>query len=195
MKQNPERSKVIKEDQREAFRVDDSLSVMLCQVEDHESPSTWESELEDLKGLSPSALQGENSIPYLWKMLCNINKKLDWILEKLPVDLARIKTRAVNLSSSGMRITDRKNFQVAQEIRIKILLPTFPAREVLIPGKVVRVRDLKKGEYEVALHFQNLDEGVKSEIIQYILKRQRMVISAQRDQRKKEGEPHETTGL
>lgn len=194
MERKPDHPKSDREDKREAFRIDDALPVMICQVEDLEPLPAGESGLEDLEELSLSVPQGENISPTVWKMLTQLNKKLDWILERLPVDLAKAKAQPINLSSTGMRIVDKRNFQVGQGVRIKILLPTFPAQEVLVSGKVVRARAIKNGDYEVALHFHDLDEEVKGEIIQYILKQQRKAIAARRQQREND-ESHKIKGL
>ncbi|MBI5606392.1 MAG: PilZ domain-containing protein [Deltaproteobacteria bacterium] len=175
------------EDKREAFRIDDSLPVMIHAVEDLESSSAEELDLADWEELSLSDAQGENLNPLLRKMLIAMNKKLDRVLERLPVDLVKVKAQPINLSSAGIRVVDKKKFKPEQEVRIKMLLPTLPVQEILVSGKVVRVASLKNGQYEVAFRFHDLDEEVKDEIIQFILKQQRKAIMARRQQRETDG--------
>jgi hypothetical protein len=170
-------------DQRESFRIDDTLAVIICKIEDKEFPLTGEPFRDDLQDLSLVALQKENINPYLWKMLVNLNKKLDHVLERLPVDLIKTKAQPINLSSTGMKVKVNKNFEPEETVRIKMLLPTLPAKEMVITGKVVRVEASEDGEYEVALHFLDLDEEVRDELFHYTLNRQRKAITAQRQQR------------
>ena len=109
----------------------------------------------------PSALEKENISPYLWKMLVNLDRKLDRVLERIPVDLLKTKSQPVNLSSTGMKVKGKKEFRPRRTVRIKMLLPTLPVKEMVMTGKVVRIEALADGEYEVALHFHDLDDTVK----------------------------------
>src|SRR4030043_69809 len=103
--------------------------------------------------------------------------------DALPVVIMRIKDQPVNLSSTGMKIKVKKDFNLDEKVRIKMLLSSLPVKEITIAGKIVRVTALAEGEYEVALHFQDLDEEVRNEIIQYTLNQQRKAILAQRQQK------------
>jgi len=174
-------------DKRESFRIDDSLPVLIHKLEDKDSSAPLDSALEDLKELSGQALPEDGINPYLWKMLVNLHRKLDLVLERLPVDLMKNQPQPVNLSSTGMRVRVKKKFNLEDEVKIKMLLPTVPVKEILFSGKVVRIKALEDGEYEVALHFHNLDDEVREEIIQYSLKQQRKIIMAQREKRGKDG--------
>jgi len=174
--------KTTRQEKREAFRVDDALPVVIQKVEDQEAPLSSEPVM-DLEEFSRTFLEKENINPYLWEVLINLHKKLDRILERLPVDLMRIKDQPVNLSSTGMKIKVKKDFNLDEKVRIKMLLSSLPVKEIIIAGKIVRVTALAEGEYEVALHFQDLDEEVRNEIIQYTLNQQRKAILAQRQQK------------
>jgi len=173
-------------DQRESFRIHDALPVIIRKIEDDEFSLSMEPVIEDLEELSPSAFQKENIYPYLWKMLVNLNKKLNWVLERLPIDLIKTKSQPINLSSTGMMIKVKNNFNLDERVRIKMLLPTLPVKEIVIDGKVVRVKASADGEYEVGLHFLDLEEEVKDEIIHYTLNQQRKAIVAKRQQRGKD---------
>ena len=145
-------------------------------------PNT-ETLVDDPSEIGPSVLEKENISPVLWKMLVNLNRKLDRVLEKIPVDLLSTKPQPVNLSSTGMKVKVKKKFGLDEPVRIKMLLPTLPVKELVIEGKVVRIEALPDGEYEVALHFHELDDTVRDEIIHYTLNQQRKFIAAQRQKR------------
>lgn len=175
--------KPAKGEQRESFRINDTLPVIIRKIEEDECFSAPGTLLDDPGEITPSALEKENIPPGLWKMLVHLNKKLDRVLEMIPVDLLKTKSQPVNLSSTGMKVKVKKNFGLDEPVRIKMLLPTLPVKELVIAGKVVRVEALADGEYEVALHFPDLDDTVRDEIIHYTLNQQRKTIAAQREKR------------
>jgi hypothetical protein len=170
-------------EQRESFRINDTLTVIIRKIKNDENGYAPETLLDDPGEISPSILEKENIPPRLWKMLVHLNKKLDLVMAMIPVDLLSIKSQPINLSSSGMKVKMKKNFGLDEPVRIKMLLPTLPVKELVISGKVVRVEALPDGEYEVALHFQELDDTVRDEIIHYTLNQQRKTIAAQRQKR------------
>jgi len=51
---------------------------------------------------------------------------------------------------------------------------------ILVFGRVARVDKAENDEYELALHFDEMDEDIREEIIQYTLQRQREFIRSQR---------------
>ncbi len=175
--------KPVKGEQRESFRIDDSLPVIIGKIETDEQVSAIEYSLDDPGKIDPSVLEKENIPPRLWAMLVHLNQKLDRVLEVIPVDLMKAKSQPINLSSTGMKVKIKKNFELDEPVRIKMLLPTLPVKELVIDGKVVRVEALQGGEFEVALHFHQLDDTVKDEIIHYTLNQQRKMIAAQRQKR------------
>jgi hypothetical protein len=173
------------EDKRKAFRVDDSLPIIIRKVEEFENSQLLDSSREDLEECSRSTLQEEGINPTLWKMLVNLHKKIDWVLERLPVDLLKVKTQPVNLSATGMRIQVNQKYDLEEVVRIKILLSALPNSEIVLVGKVIRVNPLEDGHYELAFEFQDLDDEVHEELFQYSLKQQRKALLAQRQQRGK----------
>jgi hypothetical protein len=175
--------KSTQEEQRESFRIDDTLAVIVRKIERDASFSETETLVDDPSEIGPSVLTKENISPVLWKMLVNLNRKLDRVLEKIPEDILSIKPQPVNLSSTGMKLKVKKKFALDEPVRIKLLLPTLPVKELVVGGKVVWMETLPDGEYEVGLHFQELDDTVKNEIIHYTLNQQRKFIAAQRQKR------------
>ena len=184
-----ERSKLtepIREEKRGSFRINDSLPVVVHRIE-AEADLAQETETVEIPFQKiPSAPEEETLASTLWKMLVNLDRKLDRIMERIPVDLSTTKFQPVNLSSTGLKIKVRKNFDLHESLRIKMLLPTVPAKELLLTGKVVRIETLPDGTYVVALHFQNMDDTVRNEIIQYTLNQQRKILAAQKQKRGQE---------
>jgi hypothetical protein len=170
-------------EQRDSFRINDSLPVFIRKIEDDQDLPASDKLLDNSEEITPLGLEKENISPRLWKMLVTINEKLDRVLERIPVDLLKTKSQPINLSSSGMKVKVKKNFGLDEPVRIKMLLPTLPVKELIIAGKVVRVEALADGDYEVALHFHDLDDTVRDEIIHYTLNQQRKTIAAQRQKR------------
>lgn len=170
------------EDQRESFRIDDVLSFMIYKLEDPEfSPS--DATLENLKSLLTSALPDKDIHPLIWKLVFHFNKKLDLILERLPIDLVKVEPQPVNLSAYGMRIKVKKKYDLKDKVKIKMLLPDLPPKEVVVTGTVVRTVPVGEGEYELALCFQDLSAEMRDEIVQHALKQQRKFLLEKKQKR------------
>jgi hypothetical protein len=175
--------KSAQEEQRESFRIDDTLPVFVRKIEEDTPFPEPETLVNDPQEIPPSVLEKENISPTLWKMLVQLDRKLDRIMEKMPVDLLNTKAQPVNLSSTGMKIKVKKRFGLDESVRIKMLLPSLPVKELDVCGQVVRVEALPDGHFEVALHFHEMDDTVRDEIILYTINQQRKAIAAQRQKR------------
>jgi hypothetical protein len=167
------------EDKRASFRIDDSLPVVVMKIEDWDGPTAPDPKTGSGE-MSGAPLPEEGVSPSLWNLLVGLHKKLDLILERLPVDLMTTAFQPVNLSAGGMRLKVKKKFDPADLVKLKMLLPTSPVREIFLTGEVVRVDFQGDGQYETALRFLDLDEDVHEEIIQYTLRQQRKAVLAQK---------------
>lgn len=176
------------EKSRQYFRVDDAFPVDLRKIEDTIPVKRsrvflgYPAEREETEVEAPD----ETISPRLWKLLTDINTKLSLILEKLQFDeegFINAEVRHVNVSASGIKFRIDEKVEVGDTVEIKMLLPTCPPTGIITYGSVVRSRDLGDGQYEVALHFTDIEDEVRDEIIQYTLKRQRELIRKQRKQR------------
>jgi len=174
------------EEHRESFRIDDALSFRLHKLEAYESSPHPDETIDDLAELFGTALPDKDLNPFIWKLLVHFDKKLDLILERLPIDLMKARTQSVNLSATGMRIKVKKKFNLQEMVKIKMLLPTLPAKEVVITGQVVRMHPVREGEYELALRFHDLSDELREEIVQHTLKQQRKTLLTQKQQRGKD---------
>lgn len=175
-------------DRREFFRVDDVFPVDCRKVADAGAAKKpklvagFGSEISGALELPEDAIH-----PRLWNMLVDINTKLGMILERLDLHkegFAQIENRRVNLSATGLKVITPEKAEVGDNLEIKMLLPTYPPIGILAFGRVVRVDKADNDEYELALHFDEMDEDIRDEIIQYTLKRQRELIRSQRQKEK-----------
>jgi hypothetical protein len=167
------------EERRESFRIDDDLSVVLYKLDKPETfpdPEKGVSDRDDLL----TATQPVN-MDSLWKLLVLLHKKLDWILERMPMDLLKIMTQPVNLSATGLRTKVKEKFEMNERVKIRMLLPTFPAKEVVLCGRVVRISPQQDGDHELALQFEDVTQEIQNEIVQHTLKQQRKTFLNQKE--------------
>ncbi|MEW6417003.1 MAG: PilZ domain-containing protein [Nitrospirota bacterium] len=115
----------------------------------------------------------------LWKMLVEINNKLEMILERLQLEsegFTKAENKQVNISESGIKFIMNEKAETGDVLEIKILLSSSPSLGILTYGNVVRANSIGDGKYEVALHFSDMNDEVREKIIQHILKRQRGIM-------------------
>lgn len=178
--------KQIKSERREYFRVDDFIPVIfkkvdnecLCQKSRIISGYAYEGDLE-------IDLNDESIDPSLWKMLVNISRKLDILIEKLSLEsegLTGIDYKPVNLSASGIRFISSEKFDRGDGVEVKMLLPTHPPTGIVAYGCVVRTSQIDDGKYEVALSFSEMNDDVRDEVIRYTINRQREILKRKRDE-------------
>lgn len=136
-------------------------------------------------GSSPEAPDNEA----LWKMMTELNAKLDFIINHLMLEKEGLLTsekKPVSISASGLRFTVDYEVNVRDVMEIKLLLPTSPPVAVFAYGEVKRVRKQDDGHYEVALEYLNMGDSVRNQIIQYTLSHQRETIRRTREERDRE---------
>jgi len=182
--------KMIWSEKREYFRVDDLFPLItkkVCSTSACRKSRVFSGFSQDVPSMD---LPDESIHPQLWKMLVDITTKLSLVLERLLLEsegLIKAENKEVNLSAAGMRYTTKEKSEIGDIIEVKMLLPTYPPVGILTYGDVMRVLDLKNGEYEIALRFTDMDDEVRDEVIQYTLKCQRELIRKQRGQRGNNG--------
>jgi hypothetical protein len=181
-------------EQRDFFRVDDSLSIVLKKIEGtttHKKSkiiSEFGKEMSNLRSYAVD-IPDETVSPVLWKMLLDIDMKLGLALDRLSLDkegLADAEEREVNISASGVRLKCGTQFKQGDLVEVKMLLPSSPPVGLIVYGNVVMAACLETGECEVSINFVNVEEDVRDEIIRYTLNRQREILRKQRDQHYKE---------
>lgn len=175
-----EKSNMGESEKREYFRVDDVFPVKIRKVD---KETAKRSVIHSATGLDiPDIASDETINPNLWKMLVDINSKLSLILDRLDYSFSeRPENRVVNMSATGIRFTEDERIETGDEVEVTMFLPTTPPVEIMTYGTAVRVDDAGNGKYEIALHFTDMEDTVRDEIIQYLLNRQREIIRKKRE--------------
>jgi hypothetical protein len=177
--------KQVWEEKRSYFRVDDAFPVEAKKIK-AETPYKKSKIFRGYDVETPDIDQPDETInPKLWQMLVDINAKLTSIIDKLSFEsegFKRSEEKIVNLSASGIRFTIDEKVMPGDKLEIKMLLPTGPPIGILTHGNVIRVNEIGNGQYEVSLHFSDMDEEVREEIIRYAINRQREIIRKERQQ-------------
>jgi hypothetical protein len=172
-------------EKRSYFRVDDVFPVEAKRIQAG-APHVKSKIFRGYDAETPEiALPDEAINPNLWQMLVDINAKLTVILDSLRFESEGFKKseeKTVNLSASGIRFTIDEKVMAGDKLEIKMLLPTGPPIGILTHGNVVRVNEIGNDQYEVSLHFSDMDEEVREEIIRYAINRQREIIRKDRQQ-------------
>ena len=96
------------------------------------------------------------------------------------------ESKEVNISEGGIRFRTTENVEVGDVLEISILLPMHLPMKLVTYGTVVRVEEMDKGWYEIALHFTDMDDEVRGGIFRFVFDRQREIIRKERQD--KEGE-------
>jgi hypothetical protein len=173
-------------ERREYFRVRDVLPIIVQRIEDMAGKkSRVLSGYYSGLGNSRCAEDPPDGIvsPRLWKVLCDINSKLDLILDKLSgktEETANAQVKEVSLSVSGLNISTEDEFSVGDLVEVKIFLPLHPPVWVVVYGNVTRITEISSREHEVAVHFNEVEDEVRDTLSYYTIKRQREIIMKQR---------------
>lgn len=161
-------------DRREFFRIDDIISISakkICPSYRGSSKIIYGSMVQP----SETSQDAPSIDPQLWRLLNDINTKLNLILERLNLlDQATPKMEAqkVNISAGGIRFISDEAVQKGDIMEVRMHLPTCPPLNIITYGEVVRA--LKKNDkYEIALSFRETEDEVREAILRYTLQKQR----------------------
>jgi len=170
---------------RSYFRVDDVVPLVARKVPRNETLCVSRSfPFSDVVAPVTGEATALDVNPRVWQMLVNIHTMLGMILERLDMEtegfLQAEKTH-VNMSATGMAFRSKDRFEAGDVLEVKMLLPARPPLGVIVYGSVIRADDAGNGETEVALHFNEMSEELRNEIVQYSLMRQREIIRSTRE--------------
>jgi hypothetical protein len=185
MRENVEEKHGLNE-RREYFRVNDVLPILVKKVESmmgkksrilsgHFTALGTSNQAEDLNDGTTN--------PKLVKMLCEINSKLDLIIEKLFCSEEMMgcpEAKEVCLSASGVSFGYPNELSLGDLIEVKMLLPMHPPVWIVLYGNVTRVTTEGMGEYNIAVKFNEMEDEVRDLLSYYTIKRQREIIVKQR---------------
>lgn len=175
-------------DRREFFRIDDIIAVIINKVQG--DIKIKKSKVISEFGLDMSNLRtytvdvpDETISPVLWKMLVDISAKLGLILDRLTLEsegLMKAEETEVNISAAGIRLKVKERYFQGDFLEVKMMLPSSPPMGIVVYGQASTVIELPGDRYDLSIHFIDVEEDVKDEIIQYTLKRQREALRKHR---------------
>jgi hypothetical protein len=173
-------------ERREYFRVQDVLPMIAQRIDDMASrKSRVLSGYYSGLGTSHCTEEPPDATisPRLWKVLCEINSKIDLILDKLfgkTEETANAQVKEVSISVSGMNFSTQDRLAVGDLMEVKMFLPLHPPVWVVVYGNVTRISEINTKEGEVAIHFNEIEDEVRDTLSYYTIKRQREIIMKQR---------------
>lgn len=141
-----------------------------------------------------SALENEiDYSPVVIKVLSLLNEKLDVILYRQEEILKCLKPtekketyetgECINLSGTGITMLIAEELKMNTLLELSIEPSVYPPLLIIALGKVKRVRpstNKKKGGFEISINIGAINEDDRDELIKYIFKRQREMISSRK---------------
>ncbi|MFQ5589206.1 MAG: PilZ domain-containing protein [Nitrospiria bacterium] len=125
------------------------------------------------------------------EMLLWIDWKVNYLIKMLLKDKESVvfpyEADMVDLSASGAKFETREQVAVGSKLQIQFFLPVLPFNEMVIEGVVCRSRqkETHKGlppRFEVGMEFTHLKEADQETIFHYVIKRERQIRQAQREE-------------
>ncbi len=173
-------------EKREYFRVDDFIPVVTKKVKDN--GQCRRSRIFSGYGttVQNELVPDETINPVLWKMLLDIQAKLGLIIERMSPDsqsLLGVESKNVNISAAGICLVLDEKLSKGDLLEIKMLLPNYPPIGLVIYGRVVRSTEIEDEQYKTAISFDDIEDEIRDEIIQYTLRRQRDIMKKQKNKR------------
>ncbi len=181
------------QDRREFFRIDDIIPIGAKKIS-HEKKGPSRITFGEPQLLPPPYLLLDKGImeipetgqpqhglePAIWRLLFEINKKLDMLLEEKGFSSEEeIRPQPVNISAGGIRFLTDEKVSKGDLMEIRMHLCSCPPLKIITYGEVVRVIE-KNNKYEVAVSFKNSEEEVREAILRYTLQKQRELLKKQR---------------
>ncbi len=131
---------------------------------------------------TPKPELGVLADPALSAALRRIEEKLNLLLDGAGHEPTRPIGEAdrsnLVLSGSGLRSETRESFQTGDPVRVELLLPETPVRQVTALASVVYSAQLMEpeGSRRLALRFTAIDEGDRDAVVRHICEVQRLAL-------------------
>lgn len=173
-------------ERRDYFRVTDVLSIIVKKIENMvgKKSRVLSGYFTGLVSANLAEDLNDGSVnPKLVKMLCEMNSKLDLILEKLSDNHGEpgtVEPQEVSLSASGISFHTPDEFSLGDLVEVKMLLPLHPPVWIVLYGNISRAVMEEDGHYHVAVHFADMEDEARNLLSYYTIKRQREIIMKQR---------------
>jgi len=129
--------------------------------------------------------------PFLTQLahfLIQIDKKLDYLIEKLEVeDQTQERFEVIStkdISGSGLNMIIAGPVEIGQVLQVAVQLPNFPFNMVYALGKIIRlasVEDERENLSEVGINFVEIGEEDREKLISYSFTEQRRAIRNSKD--------------
>ncbi len=122
-------------------------------------------ELKSINSIEPTSLRQYFRISFTTEIT------LDYSLIKAYKGL-KIQGKTLDLSGSGVLAIFPEMPRKCRSVKIELTLP-YPEKKVFCIGHLVRSKKLKNGSWQAALHFNELDEKDREDIIANCFREQR----------------------
>jgi hypothetical protein len=111
-----------------------------------------------------------------------LNAKLDSIISSLAVDregFGSLTFKAMNISAAGMGFKSKEKYDTGAFLEMKILLYMYPHVALYLYGDVVK-SEREEDAFNTAVKFTGMSDDIRDEIIKFVFRRQREILSAKR---------------
>ncbi|MBF0540338.1 MAG: PilZ domain-containing protein [Nitrospirae bacterium] len=167
--------------EREFFRIDDVIPMVILRLDKNAARRSkiltgYHSDMPTTIKDDTAGSMDENLHPLLIKKLFEIDAKVSLVLERLYLEsegLFKADNYHVSISGSGVSFISSVRYEAGTVIGLKLLLSTYPTVAVHTYGEVLSVSVYNEGQYRMGCRFVDIDEDVRSEIIQFTMRRER----------------------
>jgi hypothetical protein len=132
--------------------------------------------------LSDFAKPPEPDDKLLAQWLNMLNAKLDSIISSLSVEregFSSLTYQMLNISGNGMGFKSKKKYDRGDFLEIKMLLYMYPHVALYLYGDVVK-SEQEDDSFNTAVKFTEMSDDIRDEIIKFVFRRQREILSAKR---------------
>ncbi|HUH65764.1 MAG TPA: PilZ domain-containing protein [Syntrophales bacterium] len=112
-----------------------------------------------------------------------LNAKLDSIISALSVEregFGSLTYRALNISAAGMGFKSKEKYDKGVFLEMKILLYMYPHVALYLYGDVIKSSERDGDDFFTSIKFVGLTDDIRDEIIKFVFRRQREILSAKR---------------
>ncbi len=154
-----------------------------CRLRNQATRNIQESFLKGCYGYPASSGEAPAQEGAIWE----ISRKLDLLINMNLSDdfrnLMQASPRAVNISAAGLRLVTDQEFAAGDILELALILPQVPPLFIRTAAEVLRVKTVSVAgcpAWAIALHFLELGEESREDIIRYLFKRQRELLRRRR---------------
>lgn len=167
---------------REYFRIDDVIPMVVIKMDKNNTArrskilTGYHSDMPAVFKDESSTSTDDNPHSLVLKKLGEIDAKISLVLERLYLEsegLFKAEDYHVTISGSGLSFICQNRYDVGDVLGLKLLLSTYPTVAVHTYGEIISVINQNTGQYKIGTRFIDIDEDVRSELIQFTMRRER----------------------